>query len=82
MKACFFLITTLLIAFTCTGALATEELTDAKVQQLITELRPTDDEVWRTIPWKTDLLDGQRHAADDNIPIFIWSMDGHPLGCT
>jgi hypothetical protein len=46
-------------------------------------LNPTkEEEAWRTIPWKTGLLDAQRQAAAEGRPIFIWAMDGHPLGCT
>jgi hypothetical protein len=28
------------------------------------------------------LLEAQRIAAEAKKPIFIWAMDGHPLGCT
>jgi len=57
------------------------ELTKAKFDQLQQELQP-GDEPWRTIPWKIDLLDAQQAAAKERKPIFIWAMDGHPLGCT
>lgn len=40
------------------------------------------DEIWRKIPWKTDLVDAQHAAIAESKPIFIWAMDGHPLGCT
>lgn len=40
------------------------------------------DAPWRSIPWEMDLLKAQRMAAEQSKPIFIWSMDGHPLGCT
>jgi hypothetical protein len=40
------------------------------------------DETWRTIPWQTDLLAAQRLAVAESKPLFIWAMDGHPLGCT
>ncbi len=40
------------------------------------------DEPWRTIPWQTDLLAAQRLALHQDKPLFIWAMDGHPLGCT
>jgi hypothetical protein len=59
-----------------------EPLSDAEFQTLLKELQPSVDEPWRTIPWKISLLDAQREAAKDNKPIFIWAMDGHPLGCT
>ena len=57
------------------------ELTDERFQELHQQLQPAD-EPWRTIPWKIALLDAQRAAAQSHKPIFIWAMDGHPLGCT
>jgi hypothetical protein len=59
-----------------------DELTEAKFAELHKELQPAADEPWLTIPWKIDLLDAQRTAAREKKPIFIWAMDGHPLGCT
>ena len=53
----------------------------AEFKKLHAELEP-QGEKWKSIPWETDLLKAQRMAAKDNKPIFIWSMDGHPLGCT
>ncbi len=58
-----------------------EELSEARFRELHKQLQP-GDEPWRTIPWKIDLLDAQREAAKLRKPIFIWAMDGHPLGCT
>ena len=58
------------------------ELTPAKFHELHTRLRPAPEEPWRTIPWQISLLDAQRIAARERKPIFIWAMDGHPLGCT
>jgi len=51
-------------------------------QRLHKNLRPSPSAAWRSIPWKISLLDAQRVAADRKKPIFIWAMDGHPLGCT
>ena len=45
-------------------------------------LKPGSNELWRTIAWKTSLLDAQRISASERKPMFIWAMDGHPLGCT
>ena len=56
-------------------------LTRAEFLELHKDLQ-TADEPWRTIPWKIALLDAQRSAAELKKPIFIWAMDGHPLGCT
>lgn len=40
------------------------------------------DEPWRQIPWGSELLTAQREAAQRELPLFIWAMDGNPLGCT
>ncbi len=59
-----------------------EGLTEVKFQKLHAELQPNNSALWRTIPWKTSVLSAQQIAADEKKPIFIWAMDGHPLGCT
>ena len=58
------------------------DFTDAEFHKLHAELQQDDTALWRTIPWKTSVLDAQQLAADEQKPIFIWAMDGHPLGCT
>ena len=58
------------------------ELTQTEFRRLHALLQPAADEPWQTIPWKIALLDAQRTAAQEKKPIFIWAMDGHPLGCT
>ena len=58
------------------------QLTEQEFRTLHQQLKPAADEPWRTIPWKISLLDAQRIAAREKKPIFIWAMDGHPLGCT
>ena len=57
------------------------ELTQARFDALLGELTPDADEPWRTIPWQLKVLDAQRIAVEEGKPIFIWAMDGHPLGC-
>jgi hypothetical protein len=57
------------------------DLTHDDFRRLHKELTP-GAEVWRTIPWKISLMDARRAAATAGKPIFIWAMDGHPLGCT
>lgn len=51
-------------------------------EKLHAQLQPDDSETWRQIPWKISVLEGQRLATKENKPLFIWAMDGHPLGCT
>ena len=78
----FGIYTVAMVAATAPPSVEAEPLTDAKFRELLTQLQPAIDEPWRTIPWKIALLDAQRNAAKENKPIFIWAMDGHPLGCT
>ncbi len=64
------------------AARAADEINAKEFRSLHAELRPAKDAAWRSIPWKISLLDAQRAAAKERKPIFIWAMDGHPLGCT
>ena len=61
---------------------AEEVFTEQRFHQLHKQLQPAADELWRTIPWRTSLLAAQQRAIAEKKPIFIWAMDGHPLGCT
>ena len=70
-----------IVCFALSSFLSAAELTPEVFQELHAELQ-SGDEPWRTLPWKIDLLDAQRTAAEEGKPIFIWAMDGHPLGCT
>jgi hypothetical protein len=63
-------------------SVAADPLTEKQFTELHKQLQPADDEPWRTIPWNISLLDAQRLAAEQKKPLFIWAMDGHPLGCT
>lgn len=65
-----------------TPAVRSSDLTEERFRQLHAELQPGEDELWRTIPWQTSLLAAQSMAAEQKKPLFIWAMDGHPLGCT
>ncbi|MGB7347342.1 MAG: hypothetical protein WBD20_24180 [Pirellulaceae bacterium] len=80
IKLSLFLIT--LVSFSHATLARADELTIANFKQLHQELQASDTALWRTIPWQTDLLETQRLAATQGKPIFIWAMDGHPLGCT
>lgn len=62
--------------------LAPGGLTVDEFQKLHKELQPSKDDLWRTIPWKVSLSEAQAEAAREKKPVFMWSMDGHPMGCT
>jgi hypothetical protein len=57
-------------------------LTVDEFKTLHAQLQPAKGEAWRTIPWKASLVDAQAMAARAKKPLFIWAMDGNPLGCT
>jgi hypothetical protein len=78
----FALTATILLPSFVSLSFAEEVLTEQRFRQLHKQLQPAADELWRTIPWRTSLLDAQRRAITEKKPIFIWAMDGHPLGCT
>jgi hypothetical protein len=40
-----------------------------------------EDEKWRTIPWIPSLWEGLQVANEKQKPMFIWAMNGDPLGC-
>lgn len=77
--------TTLLIAaaFLLPGTITRgDDLDQSQYTELRELLSPDSAELWRTIPWKISVLDARQAAAREGKPIFIWAMDGHPLGCT
>ena len=41
-----------------------------------------EEERWLQIPWRTELLEARREANAAGKPIFMWLMNGDPLGCT
>lgn len=52
---------------------------DAKILALL----PKPAEVkWLSIPWQTNLMEARRLAAQRHQPLFLWIMNGHPMGCT
>lgn len=58
-------------------------LSDATMGDYLRAIRPTADELrWREIPWQSDLREAVRLAKEQGKPIFLWTMNGNPLGCT
>ena len=54
-----------------------------RFQKLHELILPHQDELaWTHVDWGVDLWEARRAAAKQGKPIFLWEMDGHPLGCT
>jgi hypothetical protein len=57
-------------------------LDEAEFGRLYSLLEPRRGEAWRSIPWKTSMLEAREAALRERKPLFLWSMNGSPLGCT
>ena len=64
------------------GSSRAAELTETECKLIADQLQPQMTKPWRTIPWRISLLEAQAVASKEQKPLFIWAMDGHPLGCT
>ena len=55
----------------------------ALVQQKRAEILPDESERrWEEIDWQATYADGLKASADQQKPLMLWVMNGHPLGCT
>lgn len=41
-----------------------------------------NDLTWQKIPWRITFADGIKAANEADKPLLLWTMNGHPLGCT
>ena len=59
------------------------EITNVEFEQVSRLCRPSDsNEGWRGIEWEIDLWAARDCAAKEGKPVFLWEMNGHPLGYT
>ena len=52
------------------------------LKSLRAQVIPAKIEPWQLVPWETDLAVARRRAADEQKPLFMWAMNGHPCGST
>jgi hypothetical protein len=58
-------------------------LTEANLRKWIDFIRPSDDDKkWERLEWRTELGAALPEAKSLQRPILLWTMNGHPLGCT
>jgi hypothetical protein len=58
-------------------------LSDANLRKWIDVIRPSDgDNKWERIEWRPELAAAVQEAKALQRPILLWTMNGHPLGCT
>ncbi|MGI9517621.1 MAG: hypothetical protein ACR2NP_11280 [Pirellulaceae bacterium] len=76
------------IALVCLGAVFTVQAQDVQlhsenVDQWRDHILPGDGDLsWQQIPWLTTFADGIVAADEADKPLLLWTMNGHPLGCT
>jgi hypothetical protein len=52
---------------------------DARIAEIVAK---PSEEKWLSIPWRTNLTQARIDAQKTDKPIFMWIMNGHPMGCT
>lgn len=60
----------------------TDGIGQAEFDELHRKLIPDRAKPWESIPWRIDLAKARRESAVTGKPLFMWAMNGHPLGCT
>jgi hypothetical protein len=64
-------------------ARAKVELNDQNYAEWRKHILPDTGELaWQQIPWATTFKDGIVAADAAGKPLLLWTMNGHPLGCT
>lgn len=67
-------------AFLCVLAIG---FSDAELDRLVASVLPTPEENrFLEVGWRLDLMAAREEAERTNKPLFMWVMNGHPLGCT
>ncbi len=67
----------------CAPASAQVELTDQNFAAWRDHLLPSAKDVaWESIPWLATLAEGIIVSDQQQKPLLLWMMNGHPLGCT
>jgi hypothetical protein len=64
-------------------ALVALQSAEGSLDEKISPLLPKpDEERWLKIPWRSDFAAARAEADREGKPLFLWLMDGNPLGCT
>lgn len=71
----------LFLGFVSLVGAQTMAINEAEFKKLHREVVPKKTALWETIPWEVDILEAKRKAEESGRLIFMWSMDGHPMGC-
>ena len=57
------------------------DIDPAQFEALFANIKPAESELrWLEIPWLGTILEGRQAAMAAKKPMFLWAMNGHPLG--
>jgi hypothetical protein len=64
------------------SAIKSKGLSTQQFKRLVQFIKPsTREDKWRETPWIPSIQDGRKMSVAKNKPIFLWAMNGDPLGC-
>jgi hypothetical protein len=70
-------------ALLAASSLTAQELNEETFDTWYSSILPKKSELtWRTIGWRETLGEAWIEAQQKDLPILLWAMNGHPLGCT
>ena len=70
-------------ALCAAGVTGAAELNESNFEQWRDRILPAAEEVtYAKIDWRTSFWDAVIEAQGLEKPILLWTMNGHPLGCT
>ena len=61
------------------AAAPAQETLEARIEKLVPS---ADEDRFLDIDWRTDLLEARAEANESGKPMFMWMMNGNPLGAT
>lgn len=73
----------LLLLLPLTALSSANELTDSSYEKVRQHVLPSaEEEAWRKIAWRTTFWQGVIDANKEDKPVMLFTMNGHPFGCT
>jgi hypothetical protein len=61
---------------------ATSHSTPSLEERIAAVLPKPEEERWRQVPWRTNLMAAREEAQRVGKPVYLWIMVGNPQGCT
>ncbi len=70
-----------LVLFACSGL--AQDFDEQAFARDLRAIVPAGAELaWRSLPWRAELRAAMLAASEQQKPVLLWAMNGHPLGQT